>query len=106
TVCHVFVGKGAAFEEGKELTMPEDFPDGTSNTILLLEAGPPVPWTKPEDLIYDPAYPLPRLDRLFHDLIRVSMTDGSVRYLSKDIKEATLRNLITRNGGEQVGVDW
>lgn len=106
TVYHVFVGEGTAFEEGKELKMPQDFLDGTSNTILFVEAGTPVPWTKPEDLIYDPDRPLPRLDRLFHNMIRVGLADGSVRYLSKNIDEATLRGAITRNGGERLGADW
>ena len=32
------------------MKIPGDFPDGTSNTFLVVEAGEPVPWTKPEDL--------------------------------------------------------
>ena len=83
-----------------------DFPDGTSNTILIVEAGPPVPWTKPDDIPYDANAPLSRLDPLFHDLIRVSLADGSVRHLRKDIRESTLRAAITRNGGEELGQDW
>src|SRR5579884_1999159 len=54
TVCHVFRGKGAAFEDGQELKVDRDFVDGSSNTLLVVEAGPPVPWTKPDDLLYDP----------------------------------------------------
>jgi hypothetical protein len=107
TVCHVFVGKGTPFEEGREVKFGEDsFPDGTSNTILIVEAGPPVPWTKPEELLFDPDGPLPRLDRLFHDLIRVGLADGSVRYLTNDISEASLRAAITRNGNDAPGPDW
>src|SRR5258708_4075630 len=34
TVFHVYVGKGAPFEGKTGLRMPDDFPDGTSNTIL------------------------------------------------------------------------
>lgn len=49
TVCKVFVGKGAAFE-GREGLRMSDFVDGTSNTILVAEAGDPVPWSKPEEL--------------------------------------------------------
>lgn len=106
TVYHVFVGKGTAFEEGKPLKMPEDFPDGTSNTILIIEAGAPVPWTKPEDLIFDPDGPLPRLDRLFHNMIRVGLADGSMLYVPKDVTETTLRAAIARNDGEKLGADW
>jgi hypothetical protein len=46
TVLHIFVGKRAAFEGREGLRLPEDFPDGTTNTILIVKAGPPVPWTK------------------------------------------------------------
>lgn len=107
TVCHVFVGKGTPFEEGIDVKLNEkDFPDGMSNTILLVEAGPPVPWTKPEELPYDPDGPLPRLDPLFHDRIRVSLMAGSTRHLSKNISETALRAAITRNSGETMGPDW
>ncbi len=106
TVYHVFMGKGAAFEYKKELKYRDSFPDGTSNTILIVEAGMPTPWTKPEDLPYDADAPLPRLDRLFHDGFRIALADGSVRYVHKDIGEATLRAAITRNGGETLGPEW
>lgn len=106
TICHVFIGKGAAFEDKKELKIPHDFPDGTSNTILIIEAGPPVPWTKPDDIPYDLEAPLPQLDTLFPDIIRLVLTDCSRRHVRKDIGESTLRAAITRNGGEILGPDW
>ena len=105
TVCHVFVGKGTPFEEGQEIRL-NHFPDFISNTILIVEAGPPVPWSKPEELPYDADAPLPRLDPLFHDLIRVAMANGTVHYVHRDISESTLRAAITRNGGETLGLDW
>jgi hypothetical protein len=55
----VFVGPGTAFE-GNRLTW-DDFPDGLANTLLVVEAGEPVPWSKPADLVYDPAGSLPPL---------------------------------------------
>jgi hypothetical protein len=58
------------------------------------------------DLIYDPDSPLPRLDCLFHDGLRLAVADGSVRFIRKDIGETTLRAAITRNGGETLGPDW
>ena len=59
TFYQVFVGKGAAFEGTRGLKLAEDFPDGTSNTILIVEAGEAVPWTKPDDLPYAADRPLP-----------------------------------------------
>src|SRR5262249_29173622 len=59
TAYRVFVGKGAAFE-GKEGLRMSSFTDGLSNTALVVEAAP-VPWTKPEELAFDPAGPLPKV---------------------------------------------
>jgi hypothetical protein len=106
TVCHVFVGKGAAFEGREGLRLRGDFPDGTSNTVLVVEAGKPVPWTKPEDLTYDPDGPLPDLPRIFRNGFRVGLADGSARWIGPTIGDATLRAAITRNGRDELGPDW
>jgi hypothetical protein len=107
TVCQVFVGKGTPFEgpEGVPLNA-EGFPDGTSNTVLIVEAGEPVPWTKPADLAYAPDRPLPDIRSLFKDGFRSALADGSIRWVRKGTSEATLRAAITRNGGEGIGLDW
>ncbi len=101
TVCHVFVGHGTAFEDPHGLPMA-DFPDGLSNTLLIVEAGPPVPWTKPEELPYAPDRPLPALDCLFRDGFRFAHADGLVSFFKKEGSEALLRALITRNGGKKI----
>jgi hypothetical protein len=106
TVCKVFVGKGAAFEGRQGLRLPEDFPDGTSNTLLVVEAGEPVPWTKPVDLAFDPHGRLPDLRGLFDFGFRACVADGSRRDISKWISEKTIRAAITRNGSETLGADW
>jgi hypothetical protein len=118
TVLHVFVGRGTAFEERpwrkglsstidllKEtagLKIPDDFPDGPENTLLFVEAGEPVPWTKPQELAYDPDRPLPELRGLFRDGFRSCTVEGRYCFIRYDTDEATLRALITRNGGEKV----
>jgi hypothetical protein len=106
TYYQVFVGKSAAFEDGKRMRLPDDFPDGTMNTILIVEAGQPVPWTKPEDVPFDPDKPVPRVGGLFTNHFHVAFADGTVRCFSKGISELTLRGLITRNGGECYTGDW
>ena len=54
TYCQVLVGPGTAFEGPRGLSLTADFPDGGGNTILAVEAANAVPWTKPEDVVYDP----------------------------------------------------
>lgn len=43
TVYHVLVGKKTPFEDRTEVRLSDDFPDGLSNTLLFVEAGPPGP---------------------------------------------------------------
>ena len=81
-------------------------PDGTSNTILIVEAEEGVPWTKPDELIYDPKKPLPALSYFFNGVSNVAMADGSVRLLPKTVSEKTLRNAITMDDGIPLGTDW
>jgi hypothetical protein len=37
---------------------------------------------------------------------RTRTADGSCRFIRKDVSEATLRAVINRNGGEELGADW
>ena len=107
TVCHVFFGKGAAFEGKKGLKF-DDFPDGLSNTLLIVEAGEPVPWTKPEEINFDPNEPVPELRCLFKDGFRAGLGDGSVCWIRKNPDPEKLRAAITRNGNEPYSPfeDW
>ena len=102
TFYQVFVGKNAAFDDGLKKINFAHFTDGTSNTLLVVEAAKAVPWSKPEDLPYDPDKPLPKLGGLFDDGFHALFADGWVQFIKKDIEEKTLRALITRNGGEIV----
>ena len=54
TTYRVFTGPGALFEAGQQKGL-QIVTDGTSNTILAVEAKEAVPWTKPDsDLPFDP----------------------------------------------------
>ncbi|MBA3485284.1 MAG: DUF1559 domain-containing protein, partial [Pirellulales bacterium] len=83
------------------------FTDGTSNTILFLEAGPnrAVPWTKPQDVPLDVNNPLAALGDLSGGEIRVALADASVLTLPSDIDPATLAALATLRGAEPVDAD-
>jgi hypothetical protein len=99
TFYQAFVGPGAGFE-GKRGTRFDNIPDGTSNTMMFAEAARAVPWSKPEDLAYDPKKPLPKVGGLWKDGFFAAFFDGSVRFKSNKMKETTLRAYITRDGGE------
>jgi serine/threonine protein kinase len=103
TFYQVFVGPGAAFEGKKGVAMRE-FIDGTSNTILVVEAAEAVPWTKPADLAYSPNQPLPKLGAVPEVNFVAAMADASVRTIHPKNLERDLRAMITRNGGENI--DW
>jgi hypothetical protein len=109
TYYRVFVGPQTAFDPtaGHPIHLPGDFPDGTANTLLVVEAADPIEWTRPEtsDFEYSPNKPLPKLGILSSGF-NVLLADGSTRYAQKNISETTLRAVITRNGGEVVGPDF
>jgi prepilin-type processing-associated H-X9-DG protein len=88
------------------IRFPASFTDGTSNTVLIVEAGDPVPWTKPADLPFNPNGPLPKLGGVHGGNFNAAMGDGSVRYVSKGVSEKTVRAAITIAGGEMLGPDW
>jgi hypothetical protein len=103
TKYQAFVGPGTAFENRPAgVRIPRDFPDGTSNTLLVVEAANGVPWTKPEDLPFNPDGPLPPLGGDFPRVFHALYADGSVKPIPRDTPEATLKALVTRNGGEMV----
>jgi RNA polymerase sigma factor (sigma-70 family) len=85
---------------GVRQRIPVDISDGTANTILITEAGKPVPWTRPEDLPYAAGRPLPRLGGLFPDVFHAAFADGEVHTLTKQYDQKHLRYAITSNGGE------
>ena len=81
-----------------------DITDGSSNTISVVEATQSVPWAKPEELEFIPGKPLPALGLPGKDGFNAALFDGTVRFIRKTIDPRNLQALITRNGGEEIGV--
>ncbi|MEK6257256.1 MAG: DUF1559 domain-containing protein [Planctomycetota bacterium] len=103
TSLHVFTGDGAPFAKDQAPGI-RDFTDGTSNTILVVQAGPDKAdiWTKPGGLDFDPKNPIKALGTLTEDLFNVLITDGSVSRLNKTIEAETFRRLIKHQDAELI----
>jgi hypothetical protein len=91
-----FAHKDALFPPGESIGI-NDIPDGTSLTILAIEAWSAVPWTRPVDLPYAADKPLPKLGGPFKDVIHAVLADGLVLPIKRDFDEKLLRLAITRN---------
>jgi hypothetical protein len=85
---------------------PAGFPDGTANTILIVEAADAVTWTKPDELPYDPNKPLPKLGLEPGRPYNAALADAEVRVISPSISDRTLRAAITPAGNDILGPDW
>ncbi len=101
------IGQSVAFfgPEGRKL---KDFTDGTSNTILVVEAGPEkaVEWTRPDDLTIDEANPKAGLFGNRDGGFLAAFADGPVKFIPQSIDDNTLRGLFTINGGEKIPPDF
>jgi hypothetical protein len=97
----VFIGPGTPFERDS-LRL-----DGFKNTILVAEGGEATPWSKPVDLTYDPAKPLPPLGGVFrkpthllcYEVWRTPgftacFGDGRTEFIPSDTDENAIRALI------------
>ena len=92
------VGPGTVFD-GEEGTPLAAISDGTSNTLLWVEAKRDIPWTKPEDIAYAAGEAVPAFGGWMKDReFTVAYCDGSVRVLA-DVAEPALRQLIERADG-------
>jgi hypothetical protein len=113
-----FAHQGALFEKPPQVNLPGmqtsprgvgmmGIADGTSNTILVLEAGEAVEWTKPDDLDLSPGKPFPKLGgvRPNAENVIAAFADGSVRTIRRSTPELMWRGASTYRGGEMVLLD-
>lgn len=96
-------GEHAIFKTDKG-TKIREIRDGTSNTIMIVDASPDhaVIWTKPEDLVVDPDQPKKALGGQHHDAFATAFADGSVRFIAEDIAVKTLRWLFNPDDGNPI----
>lgn len=94
TFYQVFVGKGSIFEGKEPPTLAQvTNANGASNTVLVVEAGDAVPWTKPLDLRYIPDRPLPKMGGDAEAFPAV-FADGHVQQLPKKWFEKNAKFII------------
>lgn len=107
TVYQGFSGPSGLFGTGKALRFPGNIPDGTSATLLAVEASVAVPWTKPLDIPFDPKKNVPDFGKAYGGKPLAALCDGSTRLLDlKKIKPQTLKNVINPCDGMVLGKDW
>jgi hypothetical protein len=92
-----FNGRSWLVAGGKTRMALQNIPDGTSNTLGVVEAREGVIWSKPDDLPFGEK--LPPLGEDKADVFMVLMLDGSVRAISTKIKPEILRLLIDAQDG-------
>jgi hypothetical protein len=97
----VFVGRGAAWEMNNLFTF-RNFTDGTANTWMVVVAKEAVPWTKPEELPFDPKKNMADLLGTVGGVWQAGFADGHVENYPKLPKAETINALITRDGGEVI----
>jgi hypothetical protein len=101
TAYKAVIGPGGVYEDGKPHSFGQ-IPDGTSNTILVVEtdSSKAVPWTKPEDFAYDTQNPLAGLVAVHDKGFNALLADGAVKFISATIDPKALLSLFIRNDGK------
>jgi len=91
--------------QGAEPRDLEFVEDGTSNTLMVAEyIGHPIPWTKPEDLLFDEIDLTVDSEKGICSVLTppaFATVDGMVRFLPTDSPPESVRALLTTNGGEK-----
>jgi hypothetical protein len=95
------VGPGTAFE-GSNGVRIRDISDGTQGTLLVVESRRNIPWTKPEDIPFDPNKELPELGGFMRGQLNAVFADGTMRTLDLAKVGAQLKWLIVPNDGHEV----
>lgn len=100
------IGEGTMWS-GKEGCRLSDIRDGTSNTLMIVNALPEkaVVWTKPDDLPVTEAQPLSGLVNDTRKMFETAFCDGSVRMLSAAIDPKILWLLLNANDGQPIDYD-
>jgi len=97
------VGKQTIFGPPEGVPI-RDITDGTSNTIMIIDADEShaVTWTRPDDLSVDGVDVKQVLFGTRKDGVFCAFADGSAQKIDPKVSEEVLHAFLTRNGGEAI----
>jgi hypothetical protein len=101
---YALVGPGTMFEGTAGIRMAQ-VTDGSSNTLLIVEAKRSIPWTKPDDIAFDPEKPLPEVGGFIKGRFAGAMADGSVGEFDIEQVKDQLKWLIMRNDNHATDIE-
>jgi prepilin-type processing-associated H-X9-DG protein len=95
---------GQAIFDDPQGTRLSAITDGTSNTIMVLEAHPKsaVIWSKPDDLVVDEKKMLAALEGQASAGFNAAFADGSVRFISESVDPKILWLMLMMNDGTPI----
>jgi hypothetical protein len=106
TTLQVLTGPGTPFAKPADGLRLGEISDGASRTVAIVEVTPEnaVPWTKPDDLEFDPERPLAGVGnpRRAGGMFGVGFFDGHVQMLPPDASPDVFRAFVTPAGGESI----
>jgi hypothetical protein len=96
---YALVGRGTIFD-GKEGIKIQDVTDGTSKTLMIVEAKRDIPWTKAADIPFDPDKPVPEIGGFVKGHFTAACADGACCVFPFDgFKDNQLKWAMMRNDG-------
>lgn len=105
TVFLAVTGLGTAFEDGKKGLKFKELKDGTSKTVLVVEADrdEAVIWTKPDDWEFDPTAPTRGLGHLYQSkqTFFAGFADAHTEGVDINTRPESIKAMMTRDGGER-----
>ena len=100
-------GLSTVISSGAKGTRIRDIRDGTTNTLMVVEADDTfgAVWTKPDDYEWDTSQPLQGLGNIWPSQFFGIFADGRASRMSTSLELSTLNALVTTKGGERIRKD-
>ncbi len=99
----LLTGPGTLYEDGTGKDISQ-MPEKPENTVLIVDVADQlaVPWTKPEDYVFDPAHPRKGLSGRFADGCFILLADGSPHLLKANATTDAVKALFQYADGKPI----